>query len=525
MNRTKLFGFLRNFLARPGLAPAPSQDAPAPLPFPPPSPASNPPAQRHYNAEGAPHNGAGVPLPLEAILNELPLELHPRLRRRGVGGQTISIPLETILPQLARGAVKTSFGALRQSAPQVFSQETDGDNVQVTLPLGEILSRLNPAFILRRRSQRQVEVPEEISSPFGPRGQAAAISPGPSAPEQPPDPLPLIAPAAPRRPPGLLFPVPPPAPRSSLISMPSPRPPAMAPPPPSGLMARPGVHRDWNVLSATPPAAAPGGPAPTHAPQPFILSLVSLAEGWPEAVRRDLFQLNLLDAKVALPAHTVEQALRQGRVAFSWKTLRSWIKPAPPPTASAQDNILLEVPLQIVAPLFLARQREASQPPQKVTIDENIPNLFFGSPQPETPSSAPAPSAAPEAKRGPALGTRLPARCATPNEIVSRAAALDDVAGALIGLPDGLLVASRLEANLNADTLAAFLPQIFGKLSQCTRELRMGELNDLSFTVGKVPWRLFRVNAIFFAAFGRPGQALPASRLAALAAELDYKPK
>ena len=290
-------------------------------------------------------------------------------------------------------------------------------------------------------------------------------------------------------------------------------------------MARPGVHRDWNVLSATPPAAVPRGPAPAHAPQPFILSLVSLAEGWPEAVRRDLFQLNLLDAKVALPAQTVEQALRQGRVAFSWKTLRSWIKPAPPPTASAQDNILLEVPLQIVAPLFLARQREASQPPQKVTIDESIPNLFFGSPQPETPSSAPAPSAAPGAKRGPAAGTRFPARCATPNEIVSRAAALDDVAGALIGLPDGLLVASRLEANLNADTVAAFLPQIFGKLSQCTRELRMGELNDLSFTVGKVPWRLFRVNAIFFAAFGRPGQALPASRLAALAAELDYKPK
>ena len=246
MNRTKLFGLLRNLLARPGLAPAPSQDAPAPLPFPPPSPASNPPAQRHYNADGAPHNSTGVPLPLEAILNELPLELHPRLRWRGVGGQTISIPLETILPQLARGAVKTSFGALRQSAPQVFSQETDGDNVQVTLPLGEILSRLNPAFILRRRSQRQVEVPEEISSPFGPRGQALAISPGPSgsgplpeplsvsmsqapaispdpsAPEQPPDPLPLIAPAAPRRPPGLLFPVPPPAPRSSLISMPSP---------------------------------------------------------------------------------------------------------------------------------------------------------------------------------------------------------------------------------------------------------------------------------------------------------------
>jgi predicted regulator of Ras-like GTPase activity (Roadblock/LC7/MglB family) len=130
-----------------------------------------------------------------------------------------------------------------------------------------------------------------------------------------------------------------------------------------------------------------------------------------------------------------------------------------------------------------------------------------------------------ETKHSPAPGTRFIAKYATPNEIVSRAAALDNVAGALIGLPDGLLVASRLGPDLNADTLAAFLPQIFAKISQCTKELRMGELNNLTFTVGNIAWKLFRVNAIFFAAFGRPSQPLPASELAALAAELDHKPK
>ena len=117
------------------------------------------------------------------------------------------------------------------------------------------------------------------------------------------------------------------------------------------------------------------------------------------------------------------------------------------------------------------------------------------------------------------------AKYATPNEVVSRAAALDGVAGALIALPDGLMVASRLSPDLNGDTLAAFLPQIFGKVSQCTKELRMGELNNLNFTVGNVPWKIFRVNAIFFAAFGRAGEPLPTAQLAALAAELDHKPK
>jgi len=90
-------------------------------------------------------------------------------------------------------------------------------------------------------------------------------------------------------------------------------------------------------------------------------------------------------------------------------------------------------------------------------------------------------------------------------------------------LPDGLMVASKVSQDLNGDTLAAFLPQIFGKVSQCTKELRMGELNNLNFTVGNIPWKIFRVNAIFFAAFGTVGQPLPTAQLAALAAELDHK--
>ena len=87
------------------------------------------------------------------------------------------------------------------------------------------------------------------------------------------------------------------------------------------------------------------------------------------------------------------------------------------------------------------------------------------------------------------------------------------------------MVANRLPADLNGDTLAAFLPQIFGKISQCTKELRMGELNNVNFTVGNIPWKIFRVNAIFFAAFGRAGEPLATAQLAALAAELDHRPK
>jgi predicted regulator of Ras-like GTPase activity (Roadblock/LC7/MglB family) len=119
--------------------------------------------------------------------------------------------------------------------------------------------------------------------------------------------------------------------------------------------------------------------------------------------------------------------------------------------------------------------------------------------------------------------TDFTSRRATPQEIIIRAMALPGMAGALVALPDGLKVASQIPSDLNADTLAAFLPQIFDRVSSSTKELRMGALNNFNFTVGNVPWKIFRVNAVYFAAFGRAGEPLPAAQLAALAAELDRK--
>jgi len=87
------------------------------------------------------------------------------------------------------------------------------------------------------------------------------------------------------------------------------------------------------------------------------------------------------------------------------------------------------------------------------------------------------------------------------------------------------MVASRIPAEYNGDTLAAFLPQIFTKVGSCTKELRMGDLNNVSFTVGNVPWKIFRVNAIFFAVFGHAAKPMPTAQLAALAAQLDRKSK
>ena len=553
-----MFGYVKNLLRRWVDIPDDSQTAPVVT-------AAPAPVRRIVTAplhegasapkNGSHHNGRGIELPMQPVLDGLPLELQPRLKHREAGMLTIAIPLEKILAQLSRGAVKITFGELRQAAPDLFSPEDDRDRVLVPLPLAEILTRLNPALITRRRVQKQVEIPAEICSPFDQHNQGLIFSVGPTKPESAHAPAPgprQIAPPAPA-------PIAPPA-RTGLTFAPTPLPPAAAPPnaPATNSAGRSlrGLRSSNPPVPPTPAVEVPptarsaASPIPSIDPNPLLVSLTSLGEAWPEVVRQELVQLNLVDAKVALPAEIIERALKQGRIAYTWKTLRAWITPLPPVAVSTHDSLVLELPLKVVAPLFLARQKETAKLHKKVSVDDDIPNLFFGFPRPEASSpvvasAARSTSAKPtdtnfyvwddtteqvqsqsvETRLSPSPGTKFVAKYATPNEVVSRAAALDGVAGALIALPDGLMVASRLSPDLNGDTLAAFLPQIFGKVNQCTKELRMGELNNVHFTVGNIPWKIFRVNAIFFAVFGRAGEPLPTAQLAALAAELDHRPK
>ena len=233
---------------------------------------------------------------------------------------------------------------------------------------------------------------------------------------------------------------------------------------------------------------------------------------------------------------------------MAWKQLRTLAKPSSP--ASPNDNVELDLPLKVIAPMFFSAQKNAGLGRKAVKVSEEIPNLFFGFPQaaPEPPVTAPKPAQKPAEKKSadsnffvwgdtgetpkveenpftppPMPQTDFTHRQAPPRDVVARAAALPGVAGAVVTLPDGLRVASEVPAEFNADTLAAFIPQIFERMNQSAKELRMGALNNVGFTVGNVPWRIYRVNSVYFAAFGRAGESLPAAQLAALAGELDRK--
>lgn len=622
----------------------------APPGRPAPKPSAAPTAPRANTNTNVDVQGAGVApsvaLPLQAVLNGLPPELRSRVRTQTVGDLAINIPVDKILSQLPQGQVRLPFGEIRKAAPQVFSPGVDYDRISVALPLNEVLSRLNPGLLMRRNAQRQFDIPEEITSPFSGRGEGLSV--GNAKPVQPAASAKKAAPV-------------PPAPGRGSISTPPPAP-APAPQPaakvapefdaipplftPKAAPAAPAAAAPAAALPeapipfkpVTPTRAAAPQPAPVVTPAPSIpmptaaipvnkpaapvassgavilTSLRSVSENWPEALQQEIGQAGLSQSKIALPVEQVETALKRGRVLYPWKTIRSWISPAAPQTTSAHDTTELELPLKVVAPLFLSHKQSAGAAANKVAVDQAIPDLFFGGSQPPTPAAPPAPAPAPTLppatrismpaptaaalssaaaassaaatasaaaaaaansaaaivglapvsrsedkdskdcnialpvgrsedtnyylwndasdttlshidalKKTGAKGTEFVKRYSSPNEIVNRAAAMEGVAGALVALPDGLMVASRIPAEYNGDTLAAFMPQIFAKVSISTKELRMGELNNVSFTVGHIPWKIFRVNAIFFAVFGQAAKPMPTAQLAALAAELDRK--
>ena len=582
-------------------APIPPRAAPPPVILPAPPPTAKPPPAAPPATPPPVSQGEELLLPLQVVIDGLPSQLKTKVRQHLVGVQTLPLPLAQVMAQLPKGAVRISFGELRRTVPDVFLQAADSDAITVELPLGEILPRINLGKLRRRNDQQVVKVADEIVSPFSARGKGLTLV-------APTKPQPALAPLRPVNPPGQFDPsdfapratvpgpplsaatpfarrppeipglpqfaatpaapvgpatqipfrqssvAPPPKPASATPVMRAITPAAVPVPPPPTKPAggnSQGIEpKAQSLLPATPVLEAVLTPAsPTEIVQVPLAALIS---AWPQPVRLEIAQMGVVDSTVAFPVGMLEKGLRAGKVLFSWKLVRAWLRPVAPPHVSPHDATPLEIPLSLIAPLFVAQRNPAGAGQRKVAVDETIPNLFFSGAPPAATSgiSNAAPVSAPVAVKTPdtsiflwgdtddsrpqlvetAAGPATPStdfirQRATPIEIVKRAKALDGVVGALVALPDGLKVASDVPAELNADTLAAFLPQLFGKVSQATKELRMGALNNLSFTVGNIPWKIYQVHSVYFAAFGRAGESLPKAQLAALAGELDRKSK
>ena len=181
-------------------------------------------------------------------------------------------------------------------------------------------------------------------------------------------------------------------------------------------------------------------------------------------------------------------------------------------------------------PAFVSRLKQSPKPQPRLLVDESIPALFSPATTPEVPTgeanngstnstaTTNTPGSAPKTP-----STDFKNRYISPAQAVTRASALDGVAGAMVVLPEGLLVAAQVPPDQNPDALAAFLAQAFGRVSVCATEAQIGEISHLEFTAQTVPWRIFRLHGVLLAVFGHAGGSLPTPQLVGLAGEFDRK--
>jgi predicted regulator of Ras-like GTPase activity (Roadblock/LC7/MglB family) len=284
-----------------------------------------------------------------------------------------------------------------------------------------------------------------------------------------------------------------------------------------------------------------------QASAPIAIPVASIWNHWPEAAKAALSNPEFASASLELPAAELEKGLRAGAVKYPWIRLCTFIRPLSARLAAALPaDTELELPLSVLAPAFLAQHRP-TRAQRKVAIAENIPDLFAGKAPTvgsatvptagpvSAPAATPAPATAqvqapPPAPQPPAYGTTpaQPLAAApkpsgsfgqlvgqpdkqewSPNEVVKAALRLPGVAGVLVGAHDGMLLAGQMPTGLNPQTVAAFLPQVFGRLSQYGVDMNLKPGNRLVVTFGEQPLLIVKTGTLFLAAVGQAGQTLP----------------
>jgi predicted regulator of Ras-like GTPase activity (Roadblock/LC7/MglB family) len=204
------------------------------------------------------------------------------------------------------------------------------------------------------------------------------------------------------------------------------------------------------------------------------------------------------EAVVAAPVAASPAAVEAEPIPLESKTS---VVPEPAPEAPAPELpvAILETPESAETPVALPQSSERSAEPM---------------------SFSPAPGIRSTRSLGEVLGE--PERKHwSPPELVRATIQLEGVAGAIIALQEGLPVAAELPEQMKADTVAAFLPQIFARLTNYAGEMKLGAVEDILFTSAGSLFQIYRLGEVYFAVLGKPGEKLPWESLRLIAEELD----
>ena len=429
-------------------------------------------------AEAAPESLA---IPLKSVLDRLPVALKPLATRAANPDEKINVPTAKVLAQLATGAVRITFDELRAAAPAgLFSPGGSGEAL-VDLALPEVLRVAGP-WLKRKSASKAEPAPGSFFAGLGP---VPAPAPTPVAPA-------AFAPAlqlAPETPKG----------GTAFTSFqPTSEPPAPA------------------LTLFSPAPAAPEEPASNTVP----VKLAVLTVGWPENLRKEAADLG--DVTVEFPREQLGNAMKSGKVSFTWGQLRSWMKPSVGP--SAADSTALPLPLRVLVQPFMSNMRTGAKP---VGSGDSGTSTFLNrvpAPSLTVPVAPPAAPVPADTKLGEALGKPEKTHW-TPTEIIHAVLALPSVFGAMLSLQEGQLAAAELHATLPPELLAYSLPKLFSATSEQARQMKLGDPTVVSLVADGHHWAVFKLDKIFFTVMSRKGQMLPLAQLQTIATEIARQRK
>lgn len=508
-----------------------------------------------------------IEVPYKALFSKLKADIQQLAARAPKSGETLRLPVARITGQLSSGSVRVTFGELRQfSPPGIFNQNGHTEDDLIDLPLSELLPRLK-AEHLGRRSKKKIEIPTDFDPVFGVGGANLRIAgsekgngsgggkPKSSAQTIADFKAKLAAQAqntAPAAPVG-----------TDSAAAAAPAIPAPAVPPVSAKIPLSPI----SPLAPSVAGNAAEGPIKAPSLDPALanlkkakiltLALEEIASHWNAAGKENL-STTLAVHTAELPMEVVELGLKRGKLAFPWSQFKGWVRAAAGgavPDLPAEE--LIDLPLALVAPKFLG-QHKPLRKQKKLTLSEEIPDVFgpkeTASKQtaPAAPAPAPAVAAAPAVAPTPVAPPAPQAVAAvappaeplssngaaptndfaailgqpgkenwTLQEIVQQSAKIPGVAGVLIGTVDGLLVASSWPAGVKPETVAAFLPQMHGRVNQFSNHLQLGATDNFALVLNDLPLQVFRTSSSYFIVLGHPGGNLPKPQLSAVAQRLS----
>jgi predicted regulator of Ras-like GTPase activity (Roadblock/LC7/MglB family) len=237
--------------------------------------------------------------------------------------------------------------------------------------------------------------------------------------------------------------------------------------------------------TAPPPPAAPAEAAPAVAETPPVVTTPEPAPPAPVAETGLKLEAAPAHAEPPTPAPAAKKS----------KAKRPAEEPAPTATPAPTDEIATPAGTESTtpaeaAPAELAPAAEAPTPvaavPAAAPAEPQTVGEFFNQPGKES---------------------------WTPGEIVAALGDLPAVAGSVVALQEGLVIAHRMPEPFKGEVFAAFLPQIFARLNQYSSEMKLGAVNELTITADGAPCHLFRRGQVFFAVLGKADTAVSTAAL------------